>query len=127
MAKYDQGGGCACGVQKVCDCEESKPERTTQEQVWDWAYDQFGVNNVLTLAIRGNKEMAELLQEIQTGSKPAKEIAMECADISFFLLQICEASGYDMMKLVAEKLEVNKKREWARASDGSFQHVEKSE
>ena len=101
--------------------------RNLQGQVWDWAYDQFGVNNVLTLAIRGNKEMAELLQEIQTGSKPAKEIAMECADISFLLLQICEASGYDMMKLVAEKLEVNKKREWVRASDGSFQHVEKSE
>lgn len=20
MAKYDQGGGCACGLQRVCDC-----------------------------------------------------------------------------------------------------------
>ncbi len=21
MAKYDHGGGCPCGLQKVCDCE----------------------------------------------------------------------------------------------------------
>lgn len=26
MAKYDQGGGCACGLQLVCDCDLSKPK-----------------------------------------------------------------------------------------------------
>jgi hypothetical protein len=23
MARYDQGGGCACGLEKVCDCFHS--------------------------------------------------------------------------------------------------------
>lgn len=24
MAKYDHGGGCACGLQKTCDCEQGE-------------------------------------------------------------------------------------------------------
>ena len=27
MAKYDHGGGCACGLQKECDCEHSLPQK----------------------------------------------------------------------------------------------------
>jgi len=26
MAKYDHGGGCACGLQSECDCENAWPE-----------------------------------------------------------------------------------------------------
>lgn len=26
MAKYDQGGGCACGLHKVCDCRSAQPK-----------------------------------------------------------------------------------------------------
>lgn len=25
MALYDQGGGCACGLQKICDCSSTEP------------------------------------------------------------------------------------------------------
>ena len=24
MAKYDQGGGCACGLRNVCDCDQQE-------------------------------------------------------------------------------------------------------
>lgn len=30
MAKYDQGGGCACGVKKLCDCPEATREDLLQ-------------------------------------------------------------------------------------------------
>lgn len=93
-----------------------------QKEVSRWATDQFGQSSAVAKAIRGNKEMAELISSLQNGI-PNDEIAEECADVAFFLLQICEASGHDLMEEVARKLEINKKRQWKRASDGSHQHV----
>lgn len=29
MAKYDQGGGCPCGLFKECSCEGEKPKKRT--------------------------------------------------------------------------------------------------
>ena len=129
MAKYDQGGGCPCGLQKVCDCEAGKPVRSVrsvQGQVWDWAKTKFGNPSPLALSIRGNKEMSELISTLINKPDETEEIIEECADVAFFLLQICEIKGGDLMEAVAKKLEVNKKRSWEIASDGSFQHVEKS-
>jgi len=129
MAKYDQGGGCPCGLQKVCDCEAGKPVRSVrsvQGQVWDWAKTKFGNSSPLAISIRGNKEMSELISTLINKPDETEEIIEECADVAFFLLQICEINGGDLMEAVAKKLEVNKKRSWEIASDGSFQHVEKS-
>ena len=49
MAKYDHGGGCSCGLQKVCDCGAEPDSRyVAQEggdhyqsvyQHWDWVSD----------------------------------------------------------------------------------------
>ena len=125
MAKYDHGGGCACGLKKVCDCEAGKPVRSVQGQVWDWAKVMFGNPSPLALSVRGNKEMAELISTLINKPGEKEEIIEECADVAFFLLQICEINGGDLMEAVAKKLEVNKKRSWEIASDGSFQHVGK--
>lgn len=94
-----------------------------QKEVSQWATDEFGQSSAVAKAIRGNKEMAELISSLQNGI-PNDEIAEECADVAFFLLQICEASGHDLMREVKKKLKINRARKWTRASDGSHQHVE---
>jgi len=77
----------------------------------------------LEIAIRGNKEMAELISSISNRIEK-KEIGEECADVAFFLIQICEKNGFDLMDEVAKKLVINRKRSWKISSDGSHQHVE---
>lgn len=38
MAKYDQGGGCACGLMLACDCKSDLPvidiKRVIPGQIW---------------------------------------------------------------------------------------------
>lgn len=36
MATWDQGGGCACGIRKVCDCkiDYRKKQVTVKEEGW---------------------------------------------------------------------------------------------
>lgn len=99
-------------------------EPTTQQAVFEWAWEQFQVDDKMKLAVRGNKEMAELMSAIVGNQMPPNIIAEECADVAFFLLQICQVCGYDMMAMVEQKLEVNKKRLWEQDADGSFQHKE---
>lgn len=94
-----------------------------QKEVLDWAEGEFGVNPELKIAIRGNKEMAELVSTISNGGTK-KSMGEECADVAFFLIQICEKNGFDLMDEVTKKLVINRKREWMIASDGSHQHVE---
>lgn len=36
MAKYDHGGGCACGLQKECDCSASNPTETNTYTLEGW-------------------------------------------------------------------------------------------
>tara|TARA_R110000851_G_scaffold16046_3_gene52554 strand:+ start:4645 stop:4947 length:303 start_codon:yes stop_codon:yes gene_type:complete len=97
--------------------------KTLQQEVLYWAEGQFGKSPELSIAIRGNKEMAELVSTISNGMGK-KEIGEECADVAFFLLQICEKNGFDLMTEVSKKLVINRDRSWEIASDGSHQHVE---
>lgn len=94
-----------------------------QKEVLDWAEGEFGVNPELKIVIRGNKEMAELVSTIMNGMGK-KSIGEECADVAFFLLQICEKNDFDLMEEVTKKLVINRKRKWKIVSDGSHQHVE---
>jgi NTP pyrophosphatase (non-canonical NTP hydrolase) len=93
-----------------------------QKDILDWAEETFGVNTDLKIAIRGNKEMAELVSTISNGMG-TKDIGEECADVAFFLMQICEKHGVDLYGEIAAKLVINRKRSWEIASDGSHQHV----
>lgn len=113
---------CPCGLDEDRCCGEWR-ERDLQGQVWDWAKDTFGEHPDIGIAIRGNKEMAELLSTLHNRPDASADIIEECADVAFFLLQVCEFHGGDLLKAVADKLEINKKRSWEKASDGSFQHV----
>ena len=97
--------------------------RYLQGNVWDWAKETFGHSPDIGIAVRGNKEMAELLSTLINKPGQSADIIEECADVAFFLFQVCELHGGSLMRAVAEKLEINKKRSWEKASDGSFQHV----
>lgn len=103
--------------------DENSPADILQEQVYTWARATFGASRILDISIRGNKEMAELISSIANG-RPGVEIVEECADVAFFLMQICEVYDCSLVGAIADKLEKNKSRKWRRVSDGSFQHVE---
>lgn len=100
-----------------------------QEKITKWAEKQFGFNGPLPIAIRGNKEMAELLSHLQNQHTvgEVKAAAMECADVLIFLFQVCHRLGFNLLELVDEKMDINENRTWGRAADGSFQHVEPDE
>ena len=94
-----------------------------QTELLSWAEGEFGESPEIKIAIRGNKEMAELCSAVANGM-PMDEIGEECADVAFFLIQICEKNGFDLMKEVKKKLAKNRLRKWGIASDGSHQHIE---
>lgn len=96
--------------------------RWTQEEVRAWAVSKFGERSPLEIAVRGNKEMAELLSAL-ANEQDGQDIVDECADVLVFLMQIAEACGGDLMDAFHKKMNVNVKRRWRLAKDGSHQHV----
>jgi NTP pyrophosphatase (non-canonical NTP hydrolase) len=99
--------------------------------IYRWARDQFGdAVTPLSIAIRMNKEMSELLSALQYGQmEGARE---ECADLLVMLSQIhfILSSGCRDGTLVDDmntKMEINKRRAWKISSDGSHQHIEEND
>jgi NTP pyrophosphatase (non-canonical NTP hydrolase) len=99
----------------------------TQRKISDWAQSKFGWHGPLSIAIRGNKEMAELLSALQNDKLTSLEMAEECADVAIFLLQISQRLGFDLLGMIDHKMDINSLREWEIAPDGSHQHVKKKE
>jgi NTP pyrophosphatase (non-canonical NTP hydrolase) len=93
-----------------------------QRKITDWATKNFGHTTPREVAIRGNKEMAELLSEFE--NRMVDKIPAECADICIFLMQVCEKLGVDLLEEVDKKMDINEERTWRIAPDGSFQHVD---
>jgi hypothetical protein len=96
-----------------------------QKKITEWAQSQFGFRGARAIAIRGNREMAELLSSLENTHTVAENqrSAEECADVTIFMLQVCERLGFDLLELVDKKMEINLGREWEIAEDGSHQHV----
>lgn len=94
-----------------------------QKQILDFAQDRFGENTALSIAVRGNKEMSELLSSLSHGVMSNYDVAIECADIVIFMMQISEKMGYDLLQLVDDKMDINVERKWGKNIDGSFQHI----
>lgn len=93
----------------------------TQKNIEQWAADKFGRRSALETAIRGNKEMGELLTALHNGKN---DLAVgEVADVAIFLLQVAERLGFDLMLEVQNKMNINAGRNWQQLEDGSFQHV----
>lgn len=100
----------------------------TDEKIYDWAKDTFGAHSPQAIAIRMNKEMAELLSAIE--NHKLKEACAELADLRVFMAQLNVILGAfandhrEIYERVDEKMDINQKREWEIAADGSHQHVE---
>ena len=78
-----------------------------QRKILDWSTETFGEKSALSIAVRGNKEMSELLSALENGVVSEKEIAMEFADMTVFMMQIAEKMGYDLLFLV----DINEERQ----------------
>lgn len=102
MAKYDHGGGCACGLYKECCCErrslmsdlKEKPDHWTQKAITQWSRQTFGIVSPTVMAVRMNKEVAELL--IALGEGDVEEARKETADVGVMILQVAELLGFDL-------------------------------
>lgn len=93
-----------------------------QTAISQWGRETFPDTPTVRIATRMNVEMAELLEAIQTGD--AREAGLECADVFIMLVQVADGLGQDLAALVAEKMEINRKRSWSRMASGRVQHVE---
>jgi NTP pyrophosphatase (non-canonical NTP hydrolase) len=102
----------------------TKDPVSVQAQVQEWALETFGKKTDMQQVIRGNKEMSELMAAIHGGKISSDKIVEECADVAFFLMQICEYHDADLIEEVVKKLEINRARSWGKLADGTFQHVE---
>lgn len=95
--------------------------RWTQQKIEQWAADKFGRRSSLETAVRGNKEMGELLMALHNGKN---DIAVgEVADVGIFLLQVAERLGVSLHDEIQKKMDINAGRNWQQLEDGSFQHV----
>lgn len=91
------------------------------EEISDWAHHQFGPQSAMSIALRMNKEMPELLLALYNGE--LEHVRDEIADLAIFLLQIIHVTGLDLQTIVNDKMDINVQREWEIKNDGSFQHV----
>lgn len=116
----------------------------TQKTITDWSRENFGHQSPLSIALRMNVEVSELLnalgshEKIQGGNirdsddletlavereRLREHAADEVADVGVMLLQVAEVLGVDLMEAVNRKMVKNRARQWGRAADGTFQHV----
>lgn len=116
----------------------------TQETITAWSRENFGSQSPLTIALRMNVEVAELLNALGSYERAAAEptsgaddrevlsdarlelrekAADEVADVGVMLLQVAEVLGVDLMERIERKMVKNRARQWARGADGTFQHV----
>lgn len=93
-----------------------------QKKIFEWSQKTFNHPDMMTVVVRGNKEMSELISSVHH-KQSNEEIAEECADVAFFLLQLCEMVGHDLHTEIEAKFEKNKQRQWSKGNDGSYQHV----
>lgn len=102
--------------------------RWQDEKIYKWALQTFGEHSPLAIAIRGNKEMSELLSALM--NEKYEEAAVEAADVYIFLAQVhyllYVTGNTEHPTLIEEaraKMDINVDRQWMIASDGSHQHV----
>ena len=94
-----------------------------QKSITEWGSKTFGEpkGGPREVAVRANKEMAELLSALEHGKY---ELAIEeCADVMIVLMQVMHRLGGDMAVEVDLKMDINEQRSWLQMPDGSFQHA----
>lgn len=89
-----------------------------EETIVAWGRETFGDTPAMTLAIRANAEMSELLRAIDA-SPDSRFARPEIADVVILLVRLCGRLGTTVAAEVAAKMSVNRTRTWEKAPDGS--------
>jgi len=82
-----------------------------QKEVWQNKLDKGFTTDIATEFCRAYEELAEAFSK---HSKNQPGVAEEFADVTIFLLGMCEQMGFDLEKEVTKKIEINKKRKYRK-------------
>ncbi len=97
--------------------------RETQESMSLWAVETFGrPGSNLSVAVRSNEEMAELLAKLRDGDDDP-EAAIEAADVFIVLMRLFDRLGLDYLEVMDAKMELNRSRKWEKTHTGHGYHV----
>ena len=71
----------------------------------------FNVTNVALEFCRAHEELSEAFSK---HNKNQPGVAEEFADVTIFILGMCESMGFDLEKELLRKIEINKKRKYRK-------------
>lgn len=97
----------------------------TQQQISDWADRTFGTAyDALTIGVRANEEMAELLTALAADRVgESAKVMEELADVVIVLKRLAAIHGGDLDAAIDRKMDINAKRDWKLRGDGTGFHV----
>ena len=115
-----------------------------QRSIADWGYSVFGRSGDPAKVVgRALWEFAELVEELAGGeaacdmyqvskqlqrrmTRPFDQASAvdEMADVVIVLMRAADECGFDLMKTVDAKMQINRSRKWKVTGDGLGQHVE---
>jgi len=105
----------------------SELTKETPGSITDWAKEIFGeVNSNLSIAVRANEELAELMGELSKDDKSPKAAA-EIADVFIILYRLCIRLDIDIFAEIDKKMAINRSRTWAKDGNGHGRHVKSLE
>lgn len=97
--------------------------RWDQQRITKWSDDTFGpVRSNLSIAVRANEEMAELLSCLSRNDND-QHAREEVADVIIILCRLVCRLGGNMVRDVDSKMEKNVLRKWVLRGDGCGDHV----
>lgn len=89
-----------------------------------WQRDTFPKVTPKAALGKFEKEVNEFADLLLSGDIPRHEdLCDEAADVFIVLVQVCDALGVDLKEAVDRKMQINFKRDWVIAEDGTGQHV----
>ena len=98
--------------------------RETQATIEEWRAETFGGRPApVNMAVRANKEMAELIRAVTTPGPGVKALAHEAADVLIVLYGLAEMAGFSLHRAVNDKMAINRKRRWRKGAPGRSQHI----
>lgn len=103
--------------------DAKRSSKWDQEAITRWASDTFGeVRSNLSIAVRANEEMAELLACLSLDDNDP-HARVEVADVIITLCRLVSRLGGSMTRDVHDKMEVNVQRKWRPRGNGMGDHV----
>lgn len=126
---FARGNGTLDNALADLEREPDAFEDATEDQytISAWATATFGpVGSNLSVAVRANQEMAELMRALAIADTHPKA-AEEVADIVIILYRLADRLGVDLHAEIDRKMAINRGRTWLLDGNGHGQHVDTTE